>query len=109
MTHSYLIGGSRMATQNGKVREFDDGPYHIVIGAVEDLESVGNPARIRGYHITTTIRRIDGTPVRGQFRSEIRHVGGTGLSLAQALDYGQQFAMALIEHGFPENNDFWKE
>ncbi|MBR7956113.1 hypothetical protein KDW78_19765 [Burkholderia cenocepacia] len=98
-----------MSTQNGNVREFDDGPYRIVIAAVEDLEPVGNPARVRGYHITTTIRRNDGTPVRGQFRNDVRHVGGTGLSLDQALDHGQRFAMALIENAFPENNDFWED
>ena len=52
---------------------------------------------------------VDGKPVQGQFRNEVRHVDGTGLSLEQALDRGQRFTMALIEHGFPENNDFWRE
>ncbi|HDR8957062.1 hypothetical protein LGN06_07835 [Burkholderia vietnamiensis] len=97
-----------MATQNGNVREFDDGPYRIVIAAVADFETVGNPPRVRGYHITTTIRRIDDAPVKRQFRSDVRHVDGTGLSLDEALNHGQRFVMALIEHGFPQGDDFWE-
>lgn len=98
-----------MSDQHGNVREFDDGPYHIVIAAVQEFEPGGAAARVRGYRITTTIRRIDGTPVRGQFRNDVRHVDGSGLSLDQALDHGQRFVMALIENGFPENEDFWEE
>lgn len=95
-----------MATQQGNVREIDDGPYHIVISAVPQLPPVGEG--VRGYDITTTVRRTDGTPVKGTFLNEIRHVGGAGLDLGQALDHGERFVRALIEYGFPESDDFWK-
>ncbi|WP_186100339.1 hypothetical protein [Burkholderia gladioli] len=95
-----------MATQHGNVRELDDGPYHIVIAAQPVLGSVGGG--VRGYDITTQVRRADGTPVKGTLLNEIRHVGGAGLDLGQALDHGERFVRALIEHGFPESDDFWK-
>ncbi|WP_179402459.1 hypothetical protein [Burkholderia guangdongensis] len=89
-----------MMIQHGNQREIDDGAYHIVINADPLYEAAGNPPAIRGYDITSIIQRKDGMPVHGQYRMDVRHTPGIGMTLDQALDHGQRFAEEIIVLGF---------
>ncbi|HIE5943624.1 hypothetical protein [Burkholderia cepacia] len=81
-------------------REFDEGPFHVVVNATPEYRP-GAPANvIDGYRVQSITTRRDGAAVVGNFLQHLIPQGGLFMTVEQALDHGSRLARDAIAAGF---------